>query len=339
MMRTDNTTSAGQEKKSLGVVIPAYKAAETITGVIQTMPACVDHIIVVNDASPDNLDVVVKGIAAKDSRVIYLEHTKNTGVGGAMITGFKKAKDLKLNYIAKIDADGQMDPEQLSSFLYVAEHYECDYVKANRFGRLHSIENMPKIRLFGNIALSFLTKFSSGYWNVFDPQNGYVMISADTLDQIPLDHIDRSYFFENSMLIHLNILNARIGEIYIPAIYANETSSLAISKTLFTFPRKLLAGLCYRMYQKYILRSLSPVALLSAIGISMLTFGGIWSALAWNASIQSGTPATSGTVIIGLMPILMGWTALLQALVIDMQAAGECILFNNHSIPKKDNAL
>jgi glycosyltransferase involved in cell wall biosynthesis len=316
----------GIHNKTVAVVIPAYKAAGTIEGVVNQIPDYVDWIIIVNDASPDTLMEAVDHLT--DPRIIVLSHEKNRGVGGAMITGYQKALELGANLIAKIDADGQMAPEYLERFARVVLVHKCDYVKANRFGHIEALPSMPKIRLIGSLILTFLTKFASGYWNVFDPQNGYTMITRQMLRRLDLNRLDHGYFFENSMLINLNIVKARIGEIYLPAQYGNEISSMNLSKIIRTFPLKLFNGFMFRIYHKYIFRTVSPFALLLIFGLTSMAWGSIWGAIAWYKSISTGIPAMTGTVILALLPLLMGWVAILQAVVLDVQDAGPCVLFD-----------
>jgi dolichol-phosphate mannosyltransferase len=332
------------EGHTLAVVIPAYQAGKFIQKVIQQIPSYVDWIIVTDDASTDGTAAVVKQMP--DPRICVLCHERNTGVGGAMVTGFQKALELQADLVAKIDADGQMDPRYLDRFARAAVRFKCDYVKANRFGHIEKLPTMPGIRLAGNLLLTFLTKFVSGYWNVFDPQNGYVMITRKMLKRLDLKRLDGNYFFENSMLINLNIMRAKIAEIYLPAQYGNEESYMKLSRIIATFPRKLLCGYLYRVYHKYVFRSLSPFALLLFFGIIAMTWGTVWGCMAWWRSYATQIPATTGTVILALLPLLLGWSSLLQALVLDIQDAGPCLLFdyddetlsasNADSCPSKD---
>jgi glycosyltransferase involved in cell wall biosynthesis len=311
---------------TLAVVIPAYRASAAIESVIAKIPEYADWIIVVNDASPDDLETVVRRIF--DPRIILICHEKNLGVGGAMTTGFRKALDVGADMVVKIDADGQMDPQYIDRFARLALIHHCDYVKANRFGHISELSSMPKVRLIGNIAMTFLTKIASGYWNVFDPQNGYVLITRRALQWLDLGKIDPTYFFENSMLINLNIFRAKIGEIYIPARYGEEVSSMKISKIFISFPIKLFSGFLYRMFEKYIFRSVSPVALLLVFGLLSIFWGSVWGGFAWYRSYTTGVAATTGTVILSLLPLLLGWSAVLQAFVLDVLDAGPCILFD-----------
>ncbi len=311
---------------TLAVIIPSYRAADTISEVVEAVPDCVDYIIIVNDASPDNLENVVSSLS--DSRIVYLTHERNTGVGGAMVTGFRKGLALGVDLLVKIDADGQMDPKYIDRFAMAALRHGCDYVKANRFGHIEALPKMPRLRFWGNLAMTILTKFASGYWNVFDPQNGYLMITRSMLKRFDLDRIDRGYFFENSMLINLNIVRARIGEIHIPANYGDEESSMRLPEILKTFPIKLLKGYVYRVYQKYVFRSVSPYSMLVFFGLLFISWGIGWGGISWYESWATGVPATTGAVMLALLPFLLGWSLFLQALAFDVQEAGPSLLFD-----------
>ena len=323
----------------LAVVIPAFRAEATIASVIQQIPGYVDLIIVVNDASPDQTAEIVSVLA--DKRVVLLRHERNLGVGGAMVTGFRKAIEMGADMIAKIDADEQMDPQYLDRFAAAAMRCQCDYVKANRFGHIKHLSAMPKARLMGNLFLTFITKFVSGYWNVFDPQNGYILITQAMLKRLDLRKIDQGYFFENSMLIQLNIMRARIAELYLPAKYGSVASSMQLTTIALSFPWKLLRGYVYRIYQKYVFRSLSPFAVLAFFGVFAMAWGFAWGGLAWWNSYTTMVAATTGTVMLALLPFLLGWSLLLQAFVLDVQDAGPCFLFDydDKAIkPKNSNA-
>lgn len=312
------------DKFKLAVIIPAYRAAGTIGAVLESMPSYVDHVIVIDDHSPDGLGEVVA--ACRDKRIIYHRHERNKGVGGAMVTGYAKALELKADLVAKVDADGQMDPAFLDRLALVALRWDCDYVKANRFGRIGHLEGMPRARLLGNILLSFLTKVASGYWNIFDPQNGYTLITGRMLKKLELKRIDESYFFENSMLIHLNVVRARVGEIYLPAQYGDEQSSMKLLRILTSFPYKLLKGFSFRVFQKYILRSTSPIFIYLVFGVLGFGWGTGFGSYAWLKSYLSGQVATTGEVLLAVLPFLLGWTAILQAVSLDAMDSGPSIL-------------
>jgi glycosyltransferase involved in cell wall biosynthesis len=311
---------------SLAVVIPAFRAAATIGDLLRRIPGYADWIIVVDDASPDDLADRVAEVA--DPRVILIRHEHNLGVGGATVTGYRRAIELGALCVAKIDADGQMEPRFLDRFVRMALKHGCDYVKGNRFGDLDALRTMPRVRLAGNVLLTFLTKVASGYWNVFDPQNGYVLITRRMLRMLNLDQLDRGYSFENSMLINLNIFRARLGELFLPASYDEHASSMRLWRIVFTFPLHLARGFCRRVYHKYFFRSMSPFLPLVAFGSVASLWGALWGGFVWLRSIRTGVAAATGTVILALLPLLLGWSSLLQALVLDVQDAGPCVLFD-----------
>ena len=233
----------------IGVVIPAYKVLNQIRGVILSIPSTIDHIIVVDDKCPQLSGKEVQ--KAGDKRIEVLFHERNTGVGGAMATGYKKALELACDIVIKIDGDGQMDPSFIDKLVAPLLEGEADYSKGNRFKDFDALRSMPKIRLFGNSALSFLLKIDSGYWNVMDPTNGYTAISAQTLKRLELDTISKRYFFESDMLIHLNIINAVVKDMSIPTKYRDEKSSLHVGEALIKFPFKLMTGFAKRVFLKY----------------------------------------------------------------------------------------
>src|SRR5512143_3540101 len=209
---------------SVTIVVPAYNESRHVGQVIQTMPEFVDQIVVVDDCSTD--DTVAAAVAPGDKRVIAMRLTKNEGVGGAMSTGYRRALELGSDIVVKMDADGQMLPEFLSHLLDPLIEGGYDYAKGNRFLAGESLGFMPKHRLIGNIVLTFLTKLASGYWHIFDPQNGYTAIRAAALGVLDLDRIHRRFFFENDMLVHLNFFRFRVKDVGIPARYADEKSHL-----------------------------------------------------------------------------------------------------------------
>src|SRR5712691_4693707 len=187
-----------EHQPSIVVVIPAYRVASLITEVITRVPPEVGHIIVVDDASPDNLQEVLQKVP--DQRLIVLCHKANRGVGGAMKTGFQKALELEADIIVKIDGDGQMDPQLIPQFIRPIIAGQADLTKGNRFAHLFFVRHMPLIRRLGNLALSFLVKMASGYWHVFDPCNGYLAIRASLLHSLAFDRLGERYFFETSLL-------------------------------------------------------------------------------------------------------------------------------------------
>lgn len=277
-------------------VIPAYRVQDTIASVLKDLPAYIEHIIVVDDASPDSSANLVAAAAQQDSRIVLVRHEKNQGVGGAMISGFRKALELGAKIIVKLDGDGQMDPAHIPALVTPLVLGKADYAKGNRFRDFVSLRNMPIVRRVGNLGLSFLTKAATGYWNIFDPTNGFFAIRAEVLTQLPLEGIDKRYFFETSLLANLYLINAFVVDVPIPARYGNETSHLSIRRSLFEFPLKLFSTLVRRILLKYYIYDFSIISLYIVTSIPLLLFGFIFGAIKWIDYASRNIPAPTGTV-------------------------------------------
>jgi len=301
--------------KKIIVVIPSYNVEKQIFSTIKGVPDFVDYIIVVDDCSMDQ--TVQKVSEISDDRIVLVKNIKNLGVGGATIEGFIKGLELGGEIFVKFDGDGQMDPNKMEELIQPLFEF-ADYAKGNRFLYTSQLQKMPRIRLVGNFLLTFLTKLASGYWKIFDPQNGYIAITREFLEKINLDNLHKRYFFENDMLINLNIIGARIHDISMPAIYGNEKSSLKIRKILFSFPWLLIGRFLNRIYKKYVLTDFSVIGFFYFCGLFLIGFGACFGAYHWFFSIYSNIPATTGTVMISVLPIILGFQLFLQAIVIEL---------------------
>ena len=305
----------------IAVVIPAFRVEKEIQAVLSGIPGFVRHIIVVDDASPDSSADLVTTAAKRDKRITLIRHAKNQGVGGAVVTGFKKALEYECEIVVKVDGDGQMDPKHIPDLIAPLIAGEADYTKGNRFRDFNSLGQMPFIRRIGNLGLSFLSKAATGYWNIFDPTNGYFAIRADVLAQLPLDKLDEGYFFETSMLSRLYLLSACVQDVTIPAKYGNESSSLSIRRALFEFPLKLTRTLLRRLVLKYFIFDFSMMSIYLMAGIPLLLFGLIFGSIKWIQYASIGIPAPTGTVILPTLSVILAIQILLSAIEIDLNAA------------------
>jgi glycosyltransferase involved in cell wall biosynthesis len=301
----------------LAIVIPAYKCAGQIAAVLCSIPAFISHIIVIDDASPDALEQEVAKV--NDKRLTYIRHEQNRGVGGAMLTGYNKALELGAEIIVKLDGDGQMDASYISLLIVPLLEGQADYAKGNRFLHARELAQMPKRRLIGNIGLTFLTKLASGYWHIFDPNNGFTAIHHYALSLTNQKNIHPRYFFESSLLIELNRIRAVVIDIPIPAHYGAEKSSLSLAQACFEFPFNLGKSLIRRIIWQYFLYDFTPVSLFLILGLALTVFGAVWGLYHWYISITYNLVATTGTVMIGVLPIILGFQLLLEALVLDIQ--------------------
>lgn len=303
----------------IAVVIPSYRVSRHILEVIASIGSMVDQIIVVDDACPDGSGALVKS-QCKDERVIVLTHEVNQGVGGAVLTGYRHAIDSGADIIVKVDGDGQMDLGLLPRFVRPIADGLADYTKGNRFYDLSQIGRMPLVRLVGNAVLSFMAKFSSGYWDVFDPTNGYTAISARVARLLPMDKISKRYFFETDMLFRLGTFRAVILDVPMDARYGDEVSNLRISRILSEFLSKHARNFCKRIFYNYFLRDLSIASLELIAGLILLSFGVGFGAMEWWKSIANGVPTTAGTVMLAAMPVLVGLQLLLAFFSYDIAA-------------------
>ena len=297
-------------------VLPAHNEARHIGSTIQTMPAFVDHIVVVDDVSQD--DTAGAARAVGDARVEVIRPERNQGVGGATMLGYRRGLEVGSDVLVKMDGDGQMDPAFLAPLLDAIIEHGYDYAKGNRFLAGESLAQMPKVRLFGNVVLTFLTKLASGYWHIFDPQNGYTAVKAEALRRLDFDALHRRFFFENDMLSQLNYYNLRVRDVAIPARYHGEESDLNPFKVGVTFPFLLLRRFFRRLYQKYVLRDFSPIALFMAVGFLLFAWGFVFGVYTWIKSNLTGHPTPTGTIMLALLPLILGFQLLLQAIVLDI---------------------
>ena len=310
----------GLGKYDIAVVIPCYRVEHEIGTVLASLPRYIKRIIVVDDASPDGTAEIVAGLAKKDRRIILIRHMTNQGVGGAMRTGFQKALELGSQIVVKIDGDGQMDLTYLPDLLHPLIDGRADYAKGNRFRDFQSLQKMPLIRRVGNMGLGFLAKAATGYWNLFDPTNGFVAIRAGVLAQLPLNRIDRTFFFETSMLANLYLLGAVIRDVPMPARYQGEKSNLSVRRVLFEFPFKLLQTYLRRLVLKNLIYDFSMASIYFGVGVPLLLFGLIFGIIKWVDYASRNIPAPTGTVMLPTLSVLLAIQFIVAAIEIDLRS-------------------
>lgn len=299
----------------IAALVPAFNEAPFIPGVISTMPAYVDVIIVVDDASTD--DTSSAALSVGDPRVAITRHESNQGLGAALISGHLSAIQAEADITVVMAGDGQMPPEHLPRLLDPIIDDRGEFTKGNRFYSPESMKGMPRHRVFGNIVLTFLTKAATGYWNLVDPQNGYAAMAADVQQRIDWPSVAKDYSFENDVIARLGMLRARIVDVDIPAVYGDEISDIRLRVVVPDILRTLRRAFWRRFWYQYVLRSFSPVALLAASGALSL----LWSLLfgGWVIASSIGpAQATTATVMLAALPFLMGFMLMLAAWVLDI---------------------
>ena len=298
----------------IGVVIPAYKAKAQILSVLEAIGDEVHSIYVIDDNCPQETGRFVEQ-EANDGRVQVIYHTTNRGVGGAVVTGMKAALRDGMEIVVKVDGDGQMDPALIPHFVQPIVDGIADFTKGNRFFDPDAVRAMPGARLFGNAALSFLTKLSSGYWNLFDPTNGYIAWDCRLLSVLPLDKIAPRFFFESDLLFRVNLFRAKGIDIPMTAIYGDEKSNLRPSDIVGPFLLGNLRNLAKRICYNYFLRDFNVASLELIFGLALSLFGLIYGIVYWGVD----TPATAGRVMIAALPLLTGIVLLLGFVNFDIQ--------------------
>ena len=303
---------------SIAVVVPAHNEQELIGPTLADVPGYVDSIIVTDDASTDDTAARVEAIAQCDARIVLIRHERNQGKGSAVVDGYLRAMHQSHDIVVTMDGDHQMPSDHLPSLLDPLIELGYDAAKGNRFlAAPGTLSRMPKYRLLGNILLTLATKMASGYWSIFDSQNGYWAVTAASLAKLDLFRIARRYDLENSLLIHLNILGARVADVAIPARYGNEISGIRLWRVTPPIMHTLLTGFWRRVLLRYVLYNFHPIALFLFSGLVLTIWGlgfGIWVAI----SSLGPEATTSGTVMLAVLPFLMGFQLLLAALVLDI---------------------
>jgi len=295
--------------------VPAYNEAPHVGGVVTTMPEYVDGIVVVDDCSSDGTSEAA--LAPNDPRVTLIRHDPNQGLGASLIDAHKKALELGGDIMVVMAGDGQMDPAYLPDLLRPILEEGYDFTKGNRFFDAGSWEGMPRHRIFGNIVLTFLTKLATGYWDMFDPQNGYTAITRHASERVDWDRVARDYSFENDVLARLGVLRARVKDVDIPAVYGEEISDISLPKVIPTLLRTLRRAFWRRFWLLYVVRSFSPVALFALSSSALL----VWTLLlgGWVVAQRvAGVSPTTATVMLVVLPFLMGFEMMLAAFVLDI---------------------
>lgn len=331
----------------IAVVIPCYRVRDRVCDVLAQIGPEVDHIYCVDDACPDGTGQMLQKVV-KDERVRIIFHEQNEGVGSATLSGYRAALRDGATIIVKIDGDGQMDPSLIHLFARPILDGKADYTKGNRFFRLEDVRSMPRSRVIGNAALSFLSKISSGYWATVDPTNGYTAIHASVAESLPFEKINRGYFFESDIIFHLYNLRAVITEVPMKAVYGPVKSSLKISRIIIPFALNHVTNFFKRVFYNYYLRDFNIASIELAIGSIALTFGVIFGIYHWIDSAGAGIVASAGTVMTAALPIILGVQFLIGFLNYDIQNAPRNVLHqlmetpatrdigSTHSMPGRD---
>ena len=307
------------ETLKIAVVIPCYKVSQSLKSVLKDIGSEVTSIYCVDDNCPEESWKVAESIANKDSRIRIIRRKRNGGVGAAVISGYKAALKDNAEIIVKIDGDGQMVPQLIPNFIKPIYEGRADFIKGNRFYDLKSVSGMPLVRIIGNSILSFINKLSSGYWNLFDPNNGFIAIHAKVLRLVPMEKLNKRFFFEADMLFRLSTIRAVVKDIPMDSVYGDEKSNLSTLNIFLTFPYLYCNRIGKRIFYNYFLRNFNIASLYLIFGLFLFLFG-VWFGIdSWIELSETNEIASAGTVMLAAMPIMIGNTYLVGFLAYDMQ--------------------
>jgi dolichol-phosphate mannosyltransferase len=296
------------KKFKVAIIIPCFKVKEHISKVLNKIPKWVDKVVCVDDFCPVNSGKFIqKKFKNKKIKVIF--NKRNLGVGGATIKGFQEIKKYNIDFVFKVDGDNQMDLSLLRFFLIPIIKNKADFVKGNRFTKLSSFEKMPLLRTLGNVMLSFASKISSGYWNLFDCTNGYFCMNKKILDHIPLHKISKRFFFENDLLNWLYLYKVNITDIPITAIYNNEKSNINLLSVFILFPILFIRNFFRRLFYEYFIRRFDFVFISFVFGLLFSSIGIYLSFNLW-VTTPDLKPNNAGTVGLVLFFLIIGFQLL-----------------------------
>jgi dolichol-phosphate mannosyltransferase len=310
----------------VGVVIPCFRASESIRDVVLRIPLDVQRIVVVDDADPDRSYDQISDLVSMDSNarpiITVIHRTTNGGVGQATVDGLSYLASFPdIDVLIKLDADGQMSPEAVPLLVQQLIDSDADYAKGNRLWSSRSIREMPRLRIFLNAITSFASKFSSGYWQVLDPANGFFAIRASVFKSIESSQLDPRWFFESDILFQLSLIRALVVDVPMRALYSKERSNVKIIREIPRFASKHLNRFFKRLWFVYFLRSFSIASLFLIFGIVTITLGLVLGTYSWSHSVLTGRQTLAGTI--GLVSILLisGALSSITFILIDMQNA------------------
>jgi glycosyltransferase involved in cell wall biosynthesis len=310
------------EGKRVAVVVPAFEEEQLIGETLRGIPDFVDRVIVVDDASPDA--TAQRAREVDDPRVEVIVHEHNGGVGAAIVSGYRRAREERIDVTCVMAADNQMDPSELADLVGPVARGEVDYTKANRLITGEAWTLIPRSRYLGNAVLSLLTKIASGYWHVADSQAGYTALSLASLDRLDLDRIYRRYGFPNDMLVHLNVVSARVRDVPSRPIYGvGERSGIKIRSVAPRISWLLFKGFWWRMKEKYVIRDFHPLVFFYALGTLMTGLGLLLGVVVAVSRLFFGNEITTPTIVLVALLLISGTQFVLFGMWFDQESNKE----------------
>ena len=304
------------EEAGVWLVVPCYKVRAHVMRVIRSTPSWFEGIVCVDDACPEKTGDFIEA-ENTDPRVVVVRLARNQGVGGATLAGYAEAARRGGRVLVKVDGDDQMDLHYAAQLVAPILLGEADYAKGNRFTSISHLTSMPTVRVLGNAMLSFAAKLSTGYWNIFDPTNGYTALEANVARLVMEKRVSRRFFFETDLLYHLGTLRAVVRDVPMPARYADEVSNIRIGRIVGPFAFRHARNFAQRVVGQYFVRDFSAASLELVFGLFFLLFG-VGYAASYLANRIPGQAASAGVVMLAALPVILGVQFLLQAMNFDV---------------------
>ncbi len=258
-------------ERSVAVVVPAYNEEDLILRTLTSIPALADRIIVVDDASRDRTPELARKQSGKDTRIEVIVHPRNQGVGGAITSGYRRARELDVDVTVVMAGDAQMHPDDFQQIVEPVADGSADYAKGNRLFYGDAWHMIPHYRYLGNAFLSLLTKVASGYWHIADSQCGYTAISRLALQRLDLERIYRRYGMPNDLLIRLNQYDFRVRDVHVRPVYnIGEKSGIRLLRVIPRISWILFKGFWQRLFFKYVIKDFHPLVFFYLLAFLLL---------------------------------------------------------------------
>jgi dolichol-phosphate mannosyltransferase len=212
------------------LLILAYNEEDFIENVILKYVNEFNEIIVVNDKSSDDTQLIIETIQQNVENLFLINNKYNLGAGKSFEVGVKYFLNSGGDYLVKIDGDDQFSEQDVVFLNQHIKKEHFDFIKCDRFWHQGIVGEIPAIRYFGNSFASLLIKFSTGCWAINDPLNGLFVFSKEMLDNFKIPRLFHRYgypFYVVTNSLNKSIINNfKIGQFKNEVKYSNEASYL-----------------------------------------------------------------------------------------------------------------
>lgn len=204
------------DRTTVAALIPAYLEELRIAEVAARARAQLDHVLVVDDGSPD----ATSEKAREADGVEVIRHEVNQGKGAAIKTGLRALTERGFEYVMILDGDGQHLPEEIPAFLEAATKSKAHFLLGNR---MSDISKMPFVRKLTNKYMSWKISRLCGQ-PIPDTQCGFRMIHRDVVPHLFCE--SNAYDYETEMLLIAAREGFKIAAVPVSTVYSDEKSKI-----------------------------------------------------------------------------------------------------------------